>query len=217
MVRALLLELVLGDLEQAGAGQASQEALEGFAVRKALGAGVAVELAGGLAVAAAEGFEHPRDEVLLQGVRRPEAADAAAVGCADVADAAGLARVLLVAEVAHQVEHAAAVGLGVADHVVELFELVVALSEVGALPAGGSESHVAVRVHQGAAVDPELLQGALEDLLVHPQALADLAVDLGRAGEAAEDLVELGHLGIVPAVEPLVVPAVHVGVEQDGP
>ena len=45
----------------------------------------------------------------------------------------GCAGVLLVAEVAHQVEHPAAVGLGEAHHLVELRQLVVALGEVGTL------------------------------------------------------------------------------------
>ena len=66
--------------------------------------------------------------------RLAEALPDATHGVAEIADAAGLAAVRQIAEVAHQGRHAALAGLGVAHHQVELLLLLLALRDVGFAP-----------------------------------------------------------------------------------
>src|SRR5919205_985105 len=73
------------------------------------------ELARALVVPPAEGTEDAFEHLRLLRRRPAEPARRTGRRRANVAQAARLPRVLLVAEVAHQVEHPAAMGLGIAD------------------------------------------------------------------------------------------------------
>src|SRR4029079_2390943 len=144
------------------------------------------------------------------------AADDARLGRADVAEAAGCAGVLLVAEVADHVEHAAAVGLREAADLFALGELVRALRLVGDAPAGAAAGDVLLGVELHPAVDPQLLDRLLELLGVHRERLAEtVGGERGRDGQA-EDLLQDRGLRVVAGVEEFVAPAVGVGVEEDG-
>src|SRR6185295_15265992 len=132
-------------------------------------ADLAEQLAGGLAVALTEGFEDRREHRVLGVGRGARAAEQAAVRGADVADAAGLAGVRLVAEMADQVEHAAAVPFGVAEDVVELADLVAALLLIGAAEARVAARDPALGIDFRAAVNPEFFERALEQLRVQLQ------------------------------------------------
>ena len=134
---------------------------------------------------------------------------------AGVAAAAGPRLVLLVAEVAQEVQHAAAVRLGEAQHLVELLLLVLALPHVGGTPARAPHPG-RVSLHHRPAVGPELVESALHLLGVEagaPDELGDRA-RLGR--ESAEEPLEDLRLGVVALEEVLVRAAVGPGVEEDG-
>ena len=127
----------------------------------------------------------------------------------------GRVRVLLVAEVAQEVQHPAAVRLGEAQHLVELLLLVLALPHVGGPPARAPHPG-RVPLHHRPAVDPELVESALHLLGAEAGAPGQLG-DRTRLGrERAEQPLEDLRLGVVALEEVLVGAAVGPGVEEDG-
>src|SRR6202041_3498583 len=102
---AVLGEGVFLHLHQAAAAQRLEQQFEAFALERLAAGAVAKQLAGGLTAAAAQRHEGRQEDARLDGVRLPKAPHQAGLGSADVADATGAAVVLLVAEVADQVQH----------------------------------------------------------------------------------------------------------------
>src|SRR6185312_15389147 len=84
---SFLVEGVLLEQEKTGADHAAEQVLERFAVGKIVRAGLFIKLAGGLAVAPAQGLENFRQQLLLQRIGLAEAAHHAFIRRADVAQA----------------------------------------------------------------------------------------------------------------------------------
>ena len=116
----VLFELLLGDPQAPRARQRSQHFFERVPAQIEVRADLLVQPAGGPRAGIAQGRQRPRSRGAFGLGRGTELLRDAPFGRAEIADAAGTARVGQVPEVAHQRRHAALVALGVAYRQVDL-------------------------------------------------------------------------------------------------
>jgi len=145
-----------------------------------------------------------------------EALRGSGIRLAEIADAAGAAGVLQVAEIAHQGEHAAAAGFGIADHLLDLGALVPGLGGIGFAPGVRPARDVLGRIDQRAAVDPEFFERLLEGFQVHGYAALEHFLGLRLVTQSLVDTLQHFGVGVVALEEVIVGVAVGVGVHQDG-
>src|SRR5437867_3864039 len=101
----------------------------------------------------------------------PELLGGALLRSAEIADRACLLSIGEVAEVAHQRGHPALVALRVTDHLADLLLLLLTMGNVRVAPTVMAEADIFCEIERGPAVDPQLLEGFVENIHIHLQLL----------------------------------------------
>ena len=212
---AVLFEHFVGQLPQTGARHGAQEVFEIVAAHLACGKQLGMQPSRRFSFAGVQGFQHPEGRRALRRRGWPEGLRRAIGGSAEIADAAIRTSVGQIAEMTHQGRHAALVGSGEADHLLDLRPLLLALGDVGLAPVALAGAHVLGVVHHGPAVDPQLLEGLVEQVGIHPHLAAQSGLFHRLGPQLREQRVQHGHVRVVALEEEIVRVAIRVGVHQN--
>ena len=158
----------------------------------------------------------PQSPQLLR-ARLPETLKQRVTGRANIADAAGPPRILEVAEMLEQAQHAAHGRFGIARDQVKLRPLVLPLPAVVQLPVIMSAPNALIGIDHGAPVDPKFLERPLEDQVPGRHARLQLFIRLRLTSEQVPEPLQMGRVGIVAIPEELVGAAVRPRVHENSP